>query len=211
MSELLTRIQELDAYFQFYLNQEWRNPLFDTVLPLFSSTRVLLVLVLLGLVYFVWRYGWKTLKPALKVIILVAIAVGATDSVCRVIKDSVGRVRPYQAIAGCHYQSDGQWMRNAADFSATVTSGSSFPSGHSANTTAICLSVLLLLGHRLAAWQKAVFLVMPFIVGWSRLYLGRHYVFDVLGGILVGCLVVSVLWIFWKKYFERRFLPDLRV
>ena len=210
MSELFTTIQKLDASFQFYLNQEWRNPFFDFILPLFSSTLLLCVIVALGLAYIAWRRGWRALAPALKVIILVAIAVGATDSVCRVIKDDIGRVRPYQAIAGCYYQADGNWLRNSADFIATETRGSSFPSGHAANTTAICLSLLFLFGNKIAAWKKGLLTLMPFIVGWSRLYLGKHYVFDVLGGILVGCVVVSVLWILWKCL-ERRLPPMFQV
>ena len=71
-------------------------------------------------------------------------------------------------------------------------------------------SLLFLFGNKIAAWKKGLLTLMPFIVGWSRLYLGKHYVFDVLGGILVGCVVVSVLWILWKCL-ERRLPPMFQV
>lgn len=210
MSTLLEKIQKLDVYFQFYLNQKWRNPLFDIVMPMFSSASLLCGIVALVLAYIAVNRGKRALMSALKIVILVALAVGVTDMASGVIKDAAGRLRPQQAVAGCYYQQNGEWVCNPSDFSPQDSKGSSFTSGHAANTTAICLSLLLLLGHRMSAWQKGFFVILPFLVGWSRVYLGKHYVFDVLGGILVGCLTISLLWPLWK-YVERRFFAHKEV
>ena len=37
--------------------------------------------------------------------------------------------------------------------------------------------------------------LLPFAIGYSRLYLGKHYPSDVMGGWLVGAAVLMVVWL----------------
>lgn len=64
-----------------------------------------------------------------------------------------------------------------------------FPSGHSANTTALVGALALLAGRRWA-WAPAV--VVAGLVGVSRTWLGVHWPTDVLGGWMVGCAAVLI-------------------
>jgi membrane-associated phospholipid phosphatase len=75
----------------------------------------------------------------------------------------------------------------------------SFPSGHTAIafTTALLLVSVLKRG----AWTFLVMLV-PFLVGYSRVYLAQHYVIDVLGGMLIG-IATAVLSIWWQPAVSR--------
>ena len=79
----------------------------------------------------------------------------------------------------------------------SVPSTSSFPSGHTAATLVIYLTVALFVSvharHRVAqavAWFVAV--VMPLAVGFARVYRGMHNPLDVVGGLLLGLAAVIV-------------------
>ena len=60
----------------------------------------------------------------------------------------------------------------------------SFPSGHTATSFA-CATVLAVAVPRAA---PAAY-VLALAIGYSRIYVGAHWVFDVLGGIVLGVAV----------------------
>lgn len=67
-----------------------------------------------------------------------------------------------------------------------------FPSGHTLGATAVYGTIALLLwrhGHR---WQAAAILLIPVMVGVSRIMLHEHWATDVLGGFLLGVIVIAL-------------------
>lgn len=76
-------------------------------------------------------------------------------------------------------------------------SGYAFPSGHTTNTTAAvgAATVLLWAYRRVRVWTTAAAVLLIGAVGFSRLYLGVHWLTDVLAGYAlgVGWLAVVVL------------------
>lgn len=63
-----------------------------------------------------------------------------------------------------------------------------FISGHVAAATAMCLGLLLCFRVR----RRALWIALgawPILMAWSRMYLGRHFLGDVLGGLLAGVLM----------------------
>jgi membrane-associated phospholipid phosphatase len=64
-----------------------------------------------------------------------------------------------------------------------------FPSGHSASAAALATWGLVRFGRR--AWPL---LVLAILGGVSRIYVGAHWTFDVLGGWAVGALSAALIW-----------------
>jgi undecaprenyl-diphosphatase len=84
-------------------------------------------------------------------------------------------------------------------------SSASFPSGHAMESAIVYLTLGVML-MRVAErritklYCLAVAMLVTFLVGSSRVYLGVHYPTDVLGGWILGFLWASVWW-----FLERRF------
>lgn len=92
-----------------------------------------------------------------------------------------------------------QRARPEFDDPLTTLASYSFPSGHTAVSTVFYGVVALLLLERWkgrsAVRRIAVVVVavsMVFLVGASRVYLGAHYLSDVLGAMLEGCLWLAL-------------------
>ncbi len=83
----------------------------------------------------------------------------------------------------------------------------SFPSGHAAIAVALYGFIIYMLWHHIHPFRKkttVLFLGVTFIflLGFSRLYLGVHFLSDVIGGYLDGAmwLIVGAAIVLWRKY-----------
>lgn len=132
--------------------------------PLGAGVTGLVVGVVLALL-------WRSWLPLL----VVALGWGGIVMINTVVKDLVGRDRPPSATAvlGEH--------------------GFSFPSGHTTATTVVWLLSAWLLDRwvvdrrllgRVAVWSGAVLMIIS--VGVTRVYLGVHFLSDVLAGWVLG-------------------------
>lgn len=148
-----------------------------------GSTAVIVPLALIvGFFFVLRRRQWR---PAALLAAAVAGAVGLYD----IVKPLVCRPRPPSAIWIGHY------------------SGASFPSGHATQSVAFYAILALVLGigrslrAKTALWIGAALIVL--VVGTSRIYLGAHWMTDVLGGYALGAswvaVVVIVLLFGWSR------------
>lgn len=189
------------------LNGRARNDILDLVLPWFSDAWLLWVgaVVFLGAYAFYCRqhYG-EALWRVLVLVLLLGLSVGVADMSCNLIKDEVGRHRPFQTMEGTHFFTpDRQWTVVDTPSYAPGSIGGSFPSSHAATSMAVAL-VISLLFRRSNPWIFA----LPLLVGWSRIYVGKHFPVDVTVGWLVGILSVLVVWwgchLIFIRLFSRR-------
>ncbi|RBY95068.1 PAP2 family protein [Blastococcus sp. TBT05-19] len=134
-----------------------------------------LVLFLPVVVWLVRRSAWRT-------VVWVVLSAGLISPVTAVLKDFFGRVRPPFEDGGARYES------------------LSYPSGHSSGIAALVTVALVLAWPWLTtsarrAWVVVGVLVV-LLVGLTRMWLGVHYLSDVLGGWALGlswCLLVAVV------------------
>ena len=122
----------------------------------------------------------------------------AVTNLC--LKPLIGRTRPYEVIEGLTRIIEKQSDR-------------SFPSGHTANSMAVGVSLWLvskkyeLIGDKKLYFPKAagwVVLVWSVLVGLSRLYVGVHYPTDVLGGAIIAIVNTLLVFGLYKKILARK-------
>jgi len=95
----------------------------------------------------------------------------------------------------------------------THTGFASFPSGHSTSVFALATTLALLEKNKKT---NVAYLLGAIAVGYSRIYLGQHFLNDVLMGASIGMLVsVLIHWLFAEKLqalpiFTRRRVPRPR-
>jgi membrane-associated phospholipid phosphatase len=79
---------------------------------------------------------------------------------------------------------------------ATVSLDGTFPSGHSSRTAFFCVFLAVLLWSRGTMLSRAAavgFIVLIPLVGFTRLYIGDHWLSDVAAGILLGAALALLV------------------
>ena len=78
-----------------------------------------------------------------------------------------------------------------------VIGNGAFPSGHAFNTTVVVGALLVAWWHlrtrAIPWWGWCLAALVPLVVGLTRVYLGVHWLTDVMGGWLLGALWVALL------------------
>lgn len=105
------------------------------------------------------------------------------------IKNVVLRLRPY-FVEGYHVKIL-RLVDSGADPYDVAAQGYSFPSGHSANASTLYGALAAHEKKRKLLWVLAI--VLPLLVGFSRVFVGAHFPTDVLCGWLIGALIVALI------------------
>lgn len=162
-----------------YTIAKWANDVFQSTNEILSPLLKLItnlgnmgfILILISLIMIFFK---KTRK--IGVIVLFSITIGFVFTNL-ILKNVVARPRPFIDETSDYYL----WWKEAGSM---IESGYSFPSGHTTAAMAFGLSLFLCFKKK---WSW-VFLLIPLIMGFTRIYFMVHYTTDVLGAILVGGL-----------------------
>jgi len=178
----------MDRKLLLLINQQWTSPALDRFMAAVSSFDLWAPFMILALLILAWKGSF-----IVRAFVLTALlAAGISDGlVCNPLKHLVARPRPHQEFSGIR-QVDLARARlrllalskkpvvriSKADPDAE---GRSFPSSHVVNT----MSIAGLAAIFFPAWGWAALLV-PLLVGYSRIYTGAHWPSDVLISIVMG-------------------------
>lgn len=172
MSALLAWIDAADRWLLFKINRDWTHPSLDALIPVVTDIHVWpwfkFLVAPAGLA--LWFY--KERARALRVLVVAALAAVAVDAFAhRVLKPSVGRIRPTHAGIGVIER-------------APAGGRYSFPSNHAANVAVVNSAVAV--AYPPLRWPL---LAIALLIAYSRPYVGVHYPLDVLCGLLLGFAV----------------------
>lgn len=157
--------------------QSWASPALTAVMNGISTlgyTRAYVAIAAL------LAFGFRV-RAAVPLLVLLALNGAFTD----IAKTAASLERP---DADTRVQSLSLWAselrRRDADTPTEVEDSYGFPSGHVSTTTTFAVGLALLAGWRRRGWSMAVVWIAAMAV--SRMYLGRHFLGDVIGGVFVG-------------------------
>ena len=159
-----------------------QNPMMRTFMRNVSlygdwPSHLALGLLLLGIA---WR---RQSKKWMRIFLSMLVAMAIAGVAGTVIKRTIPRARP-------SVKSELRW--GGPRFS---TKYHAFPSGHVAASTAF-FGVLILARRRVGL----VCLPIPILIGLSRMYLGAHYLSDVVCAAVLGIICAAVVWRFFLPH-----------
>ena len=183
---MLNKLLQWDQEFFLLLNGAGTKT-FDSFFVFISSTKSAIPLFLFIIFLLIKKYRnsfWQGL-----VLILIVVSMADLTSV-HAFKNVFMRLRP------CHEIEDLRII-------AGITKGGlyGFVSSHAANFFAIAAIVSALFSERkylpylLYSWAS--------LVAYSRVYVGKHYPLDIIGGAVLGIVMAKLLWAFAKKIKEK--------
>ena len=154
------------------LLQSFRNIVFDYTSILFAfifSTIVIAIFAISLFIYFIW----KKYKP----VFLVTISIAVQAVILKIIKEVIARPRP--------------------DFALTLPmlpySQYSFPSGH----TAAAFLIAIVLSKYYPKYKYPLFII-AILTAISRLYIGLHYLTDIIIGAIIG-VIIGIIFLYKEK------------
>lgn len=177
------KIHQFDQGVSLEINS-WDSPVTDSLWQFFSSVPAWIPMYLLIAALLIWKLGWKN---GLIVVLAAGLTFGFCDQASNLVKEAVGRIRPL---------NDAFMLGNCLNVLEKGSTSFSFFSAHAANAFGLATCTYIALSRLITGpstakpkWLKAygiwMFIWAP-LVAISRVFVGKHYLGDVLVGALIG-------------------------
>lgn len=188
-------VHKLDQLVTLKINS-WNCPLSDAVMGFFSDKLVWIPMYMLIIAFIIWKMGWK---KGMVVIAGALLTFAFCDQFSNLIKDLTHRLRPlkdeFMLANGLHVLEKG--------------GGYGFFSAHAANTVGLATSTFFGLKEtsrdaHIKAYGWWMFF-WAFMVSISRIFVGKHYLGDVLAGMIIGA-AAGYLFACLARFIIRKFI-----
>lgn len=166
-------LEQFDHASTLWVNQHYSD-LLDYIMVFASSKFGWLPLYLLMLFFFYKQLGVKGLLLSLPFVALTIVL--ADQSSVKLFKDVFERYRP------CHNLD----LRDQLRLIEGCGGKYGFLSSHASNTASIAVLSAFLIKKR---WMTAILVAYVMLNMYSRMYLGKHYLSDVLAGAFLGSAI----------------------
>lgn len=172
-------LHELDQQITLYLNS-LHSGVTDPIMIFFSNIPVWIPMYILVAVFLFIRLGWK---KALIAVISITLTFVFCDQLANLFKNGIGRLRP------CHDEfMVGEGLRILEGKGGMF----GFFSGHASNAFGFATSSSMAFRNdsrlRYRGYSAWIFFWAA-MVSLSRIFVGKHYVGDVMVGIIAGTLI----------------------
>ena len=179
---MIDYLDSLDKSILLYLNG-FHTPFFDYFMWNISKTATWILMGLI-LIYIMFKDNWRR---GILVVIGIALTITIADQISSgIIKEIFERPRPARS------PEIGSLVHIVNNYRG---GGFSFVSSHAANTMGVAIFVSLLFRNKIITFSMLFWSVL---VAYSRIYLGMHYLGDILGGMLVGILSGSLVYLLYS-------------
>lgn len=168
---MLEMLENIDQSIALTING-FHFPWLDSVMIIISDKKTWLPLYLAILLALNKRFGWQT---SLLFVVAIVLNLVATDQISVLFKESFLRLRP------CHTES----LQDILHLPNGCGGQYSFVSSHASNTMGLAIITSLIFKNK---YVSSGMLLFALLNGYSRVYLGKHFPLDIIGGFGLGVI-----------------------
>lgn len=184
-------IENIDWVVLLFVN-DWHTPLLDSIFKIISNKYTWIPLYVLLAIVFIKKLG---VKNGLILVGGALLCMVLTDQIsAKILKPLFERPRPCHTIVG----QTSLWLPNGCGGLY------GFVSSHAANSTGIAIFSILVFTRKIKGKLATPFALLllsyAFLIGLSRIYLGRHFPTDVICGALLGIVIAVLVFAVFNKW-----------
>lgn len=189
---MLESLKAIDESIFLTLNG-MHTPDFDGFMFLMSKVWLWIPIYVIFVIYLIRK--WK--MESIWIILSVVICLVLTDQLTNLTKDFFGRLRPSHnpEFAGLVHHVNGYMGGKFG-----------FVSGHASNVFGFALLSSLIVKNYI---YSIVIFFWAALIAYSRIYLGVHYPFDILGGMMLGMSVAAITFLLLQG-FRKKLISEIK-